>query len=204
VDWSKAKVLFIQNPAAEKIANGHNYSCTPIAKLILNLHLGPVHYMTDDQFMNIGIARYAKGLEQVEEGARDLSYKAVVLDTRNCDQRVLNLVRKMKVPTLITDDINKITENQLAEFLTNASVYVDQRTPTSLQLFTGPKHVVIYNHTAILVSATAYPQVKQNSPFKLINNAQQTLFTGTNVQLQSKGIKITVAPRTAMILAITE
>jgi hypothetical protein len=202
VDWANADVLFIQNPAADKIANGHNYSCVPIAAIMLDLHLDPIHYMTDDQFMSVGVARYAKGLEQVQEGARDLAYKAVVLDTRNCDQRVIKMVEKMKIPTLITDDISKVSEEQLAKFLSDAGVTVDQQTPTSLQLGIGPKHVVIYNHTAQAVTATAYPRVKRDSQFKLVTADGKNIFTGTAAQLQSQGVQVSIEPRTALILEI--
>lgn len=202
VDYANSKVLFIQNPAAHKISNGHNYSCVPIAKLALDLHLNPVHYMSDDQFMNVGVARYAKGLEQVQEGARDLNYKAVVLDTRNCDQRVIKMVQKMKTPTLITDDIEKLTVDPFAKFLKKSGVLVDQQTPTSLQLMTGPQHVVIYNHTAKPVTATAYPRVSRESPFKLITTDKRILFNGTRSQLQIKGITVNIASRTSLILSI--
>ncbi len=202
VDWSQADLLFIQNPAADKIANGHNFSCVPIANLMLDLHLDPAHYMTDDQFLSIGVARYAKGLEQVQEGARDLSYKAVVLDTRNCDQRVIKMVSKMKIPTLITDDVSKVTKEQLAKFLGDAGIATDTQTPESVHWTTGPEHVVIYNHTGKPVTANAFPRVKRDSQFKLVTADGKAVFTGTSSQLQSDGVAVSIEPRTALILKI--
>lgn len=202
VDRTDSDVLFIQNPAADNIGNGHNYSCVPIAKLMIDLHLDPVHYMTDDQYINVGVARYAKGLEQVMEGSRDLAYKAIILDTRNCDQRVIKAVENMKIPTLITDDISKVTADELAKFLTDAGIPVDQQTPTSIQLGVGPGHVVMYNHTGDVVNATAYPRVKRDSQFKLVTSEGKTSFTGTSQQLLSQGVNVQIQPRTALILEI--
>lgn len=202
VNCASSDVLFIQNPGAENVANGHNYSCVPIAKLMIDLHLDPVHYMTDDQFINVGVARYAKGLEQVQEGAADMSYKAIVLDTRNCDQRVIKTVQSMKIPTLITEDISKLTTEELAKFLAEAGVAVDMQTPASLHLGVGPKHVVMYNHTAQAVTATAFPRVKRDSQFKLITAEGKSLFAGTTAQLQSQGVQVSIEPRTALVLMI--
>ncbi|MFG0249466.1 MAG: cellulase family glycosylhydrolase [Phycisphaeraceae bacterium JB051] len=202
MDRSNSQVLFIQNPAAAQIANGHNYSCVPIAKLAIDLHLDPVHYMTDDQYITVGVARYAKGLEQVMEGSRDLSYKAIILDTRNCDQRVVKAVQKMKTPTLITDDISKITNEELAKFLSDAGVAVDTQTPTSIHLGVGPEHVVLYNHSGEKVTANAYPRVNRDSQFKLVTSDGKPLFTGTSGQLQSDGVAVSIEPRTALILQI--
>jgi hypothetical protein len=202
VDWSQSDLLFIQNPAADQIANGHNHSCVPIARMMLNLHLDPAHYMTDDQFLTVGVARYAKGLEQVQEGARDLSYKAVVLDSRNCDQRVIKMVSKMKIPTLITEDIRKVSNEQMIKFLSDAGIATDIKTPQALHWATGPEHVVLYNHTGEKVTANAFPRVKRDSQFKLVTTDGNTLFTGTSSQLRSDGIAVSIEPRTALILQI--
>jgi isopentenyl diphosphate isomerase/L-lactate dehydrogenase-like FMN-dependent dehydrogenase len=158
--------------------------------------------MTDDQFLTVGVARYAKGLEQVQEGARDLSYKAVVLDSRNCDQRVIKMVSKMKIPTLITEDIRKVSNEQMIKFLSDAGIATDIKTPQALHWATGPEHVVLYNHTGEKVTANAFPRVKRDSQFKLVTTDGNTLFTGTSSQLRSDGIAVSIEPRTALILQI--
>lgn len=202
VDWSQSDVLFIQNPAAVPIANGHNYAVVPIAQKSLDLHLGPIHYMTDDQFLHVGSARYTNGLEQVQEGSSNLQYKAVILDIRNCDQRVIRMVEKMKIPTLIVDDMAKLSTSELSHFLSHANVHVDTKTPSDLQIFVGSKHVLIFNHSSKNVSAKAFPNVPQDSAFKLSDEQNKIVFQGTTQQLKSQGIPVKIVTRTGLILNV--
>src|SRR5690606_20796370 len=104
IDQMNAEILFVQNTAAVPINNGLNHACVPFARLTLDLHLAPVHYMTDDQLLGAGLVQMAVGLEQVEQIATGLRYKAAVVDTRNLDSRALELLRGAKLPLLLVDD----------------------------------------------------------------------------------------------------
>lgn len=189
LDRGRAEVLFVQNPAAVPIGNGLNYACVPFAKLALDLHLGPVHYMTDDQLLSVGLVQMAVGLEQVEQVAVGLSYKAVVVDTRNLDQRVLDLIRGSKIPLLVVKDASKLTTGELSAFLAKAGVALDQKTPAELQLIEGPGHLLVYRRSGE-GAAKVYPHLKLEGSFRLIDESGQAVFSGAGDALTQQGLPV--------------
>src|SRR5690606_34682757 len=78
LDLDRAEVLFVQNVGAVPIDNGLNHAAVPFARLALDLHLTPVHYMTDDQLLSTGLVQMAVGLEQVEQIGAGLDYKVAI------------------------------------------------------------------------------------------------------------------------------
>src|SRR5690606_499943 len=128
VDQMGTDVLFVQNTAAVPVANGLNHACVPFARLTRDLHLAPVHYMTDDQLLATGLVQMAVGLEQVEQAAAGLRYKAAIVDTRNLDSRALDLLRGTKIPVLVVDDAETLDRAKLAAFLKDAGLVLDEKT----------------------------------------------------------------------------
>jgi hypothetical protein len=197
----KAEVLIVQNPAATPVNNGLNYSCVPFAKLALDLHLAPVHYMTDDQFIAKGLIQIATGLEQVEQAAGAIRYKAAIVDTRNLDVRALELLRKIKIPLLETDDAEKLTNEELAAFLKSAGLTVDERTPSDLQLIHGPGHLLIYRRAGE-GPAKAYPHLRLDGEFELIDDQGHRAFSGNAAALAQTGLDLNLERWTTAIYQI--
>ncbi len=189
VDMSRAQVLFVQNVAAVPVANGLNHACVPFARLALDLHLGPVHYMTDDQLLGVGLVQMAVGLEQVEQAVAGFSYKAAIVDTRNLDARALDLLRGAKLPVLLTDDAAKLTAAELARFLKNSGLTLDEKTPSALQLVEGPAHFLVYRRSGE-GPARAHPRLRVEGAFELIDEQGRVAFSGTAAALADKGLAL--------------
>ncbi|OAM90461.1 glycoside hydrolase family 5 protein [Termitidicoccus mucosus] len=189
VDLDRAEVLFVQNTAAVPVANGLNHACVPFARLALDLHLAPVHYMTDDQLLATGLVQMAVGLEQVEEVAAGLRYKAAVVDTRNLDSRSLDLLKRSKIPLLIIDDAEALTAETLSTFLREAGLVLDQRTPPGLLLIEGPAHFLVYRRAGE-GPAKAYPRLHVEGTFLLVDEDNKVVFDGTAATLSGQGIDI--------------
>jgi|GEM_PF-851610 Endoglucanase len=189
VDQMNADILFVQNTAAVPINNGLNHACVPFARLALDLHLTPVHYMTDDQLLGTGLVQMAVGLEQVEQIATGLRYKAAVVDTRNLDSRALDLLRGSKLPLLVVDDAAKLTAPELAAFLKKAGVALDEKTPAELQLVEGPSHLLVYRRSGE-GAARAWPRLDRAGPFELIDEQDRVVFSGTAAALAEKGVPV--------------
>ena len=202
VDYSSAKVLFVQNPGAVPVANGLNYAAVPFARLALDLHLAPVHYMTDDQLLDEGLVQMAVGLEQVEEMDSGLSYRAAVVDTRNLDSRALALLEGSGIALLRTEDAAKLTADQLAAFLEGAGVTVDRRTPSQLQLITGPGHLLVYRRSGDSGPARVYPRVHAKGSFELRDESGTAVFKGTADALAADGLEVDVEKWRTVIFSI--
>ncbi|EIP97104.1 endoglucanase [Opitutaceae bacterium TAV1] len=198
LDQNRARVLFVQNPAAVPVANGLNHACVPFARLALDLHLAPVHYMTDDQLLGTGLVQMAVGLEQVEQIATGLAYKAAIVDTRNLDARALELLRSSKIPLLVVDDATRLAADELASFLEKSGMEIDRRTPPGLQLIEGPGHLLVYRRSGE-GAARVYPRLTVDGSFRLIGEDGGIAFAGTAATLAQKGIAIDLpAWRTAI------
>lgn len=205
VDWSRAEVAVIQNTEATKSHNGHNFSCVPFVEHMLTLHLGPVHYLSDDYLIFNGLSRRSLGLEQSADNAIDFSaYRAVVVDRRNLDRRVSELVERLALPVLWVDDMAKLDADELATFLTEAGVHVDRRSPAGTQIAIGPGHVVLYQRRGPGGEATVYPRVERAGSFALIDETSVTRFTGTSSELQERGVAIELAKWRSLILTIKD
>lgn len=189
VDYRKSDVLFVQNPGAVPIHNGLNHACVPLARLALDLHLGPVHYMTDDQLLADGLVQISVGLEQVEELATGLNYRAAIVDTRNLDARALALLANSKIPVLRSPDVAQLTPDEVAAFLTGAGVTVDRRTPAELQLIAGPRHLLVYRRSGE-GAARVYPRLRMNGVVELVDEAGAAVFRGTAGELAERGVSI--------------
>ena len=192
VDWSEAELAFVQNPGAEAIANGHNFSCVPFARLMLNLHLGPVHYLTDDQLLFTGIAERDAGLEQADSpSARVMRYKAFLIDRRNLDARVERILAKLKAPTLWVDNASKLTTDELAAFLEKAGVAVDRRTPPEIQIVCGPRHLVLYRREGEgQEPVRVFPLIAPRGRVRLVDETGGVAFEGTAEELTANGFTI--------------
>lgn len=191
VDYHGAQVLFVQNPAAEPVRNGLNHACVPFARLALDLHLAPVHYMTDDQLLANGLIQMAVGLEQVEEVASGLTYRAAVADTRNMDARTIELLENSKIPVLWVDDADQLTPERLGAFLAEAGVSWDRKTSPELQLIKGPRHLLVYRRSGD-GPARVYPHLDEPGAFRLIGEDGATVFEGTAVRLADEGLDVEV------------
>ena len=203
VDHSKAKILFVQNPGAVPVANGLNYACVPFARLALDLHLAPVHYMTDDQLLANGLVQISAGLEQVETVAAGLNYRAAVVDTRNLDSRALDLLRAAKLPILTTDDAAKLTADELADFLASAGQPVDRRTPPELQLIPGRAHLIVYRRSGENTKPIrVYPRLDYEGARSLVDEQGRVVFTGAADRLAADGIPVDVAKWTSSIFRL--
>lgn len=189
VDQMGADVLFVQNTAAVPVANGLNHACVPFARLALDLHLAPVHYMTDDQLLATGLVQMAVGLEQVEQAAAGLRYKAAIVDTRNLDSRALDLLRGTKIPVLVVDDAETLDRAKLAAFLKDAGLVLDEKTSPELQLIKGPGHLLIYRRSGD-GPARAFPRIDVKGTFQLIDEQDRVVFTGTAETLAANGLQI--------------
>lgn len=190
IDQMRADVLFVQNTAAVPVANGLNHACVPFARLVLDLHLAPAHYMTDDQLLATGLVQMAVGLEQVEQAAAGLRYKAAIVDTRNLDERALDLLRGTKMPVLVVDDAATLTREKLAAFLKNAGLALDEKTPAELQLVQGPGHLLVYRRSGD-GAARAFPRlVGLEGAFQLVDEQDRVAFSGTAETLARDGLAI--------------
>lgn len=203
VDWSRAEVAFIQNPAAVPIANGHNFACVPAARLMLDLHIAPVHYLTDDQFLCTGLVEFPKGLEQVAEASPSLRYKAIVCDRRNLDQRVVRTLSRSDLPILWIDDMERLTADELAELLTGAGIHVDRRTPAGIQYVRGPKHLLVYRRVAAEPDeVTIFPRLDTSGVFRLRAEGGAIAFQGLSADLVQKGLRFSLPKWRSAIFAI--
>ncbi len=189
VDYARPQVLFVQNPAAVPGDNGLNQACTPLARLALDLHLGPVHYMSDDQLLYNGLVQLSSGLEQVESVAAGLHYKAVVVDTRNLDSRALELLAASRLPVLKTADAAALTADELAGFLSRNGVEVDRRTPAALQLIAGPRHLLVYRRSGD-GAAKVYPNLGFEGRAALVDEDGREVFAGTAEALRRDGLRV--------------
>jgi len=193
VDYKRAEVLFVQNPGAVPINNGLNHACVPFARLALDLHLAPVHYMTDDQLLANGLVQISAGLEQVEEVAATLSYRAAVIDTRNIDSRALDLLENSGIPLLEVDDADRLSADQLAAFLKKAGLDLDRKTAPEMQLIAGREHLLVYRRSGESKGAQkVYPRLHVEGRFSLVNEDGKTVFTGTAQKLAKDGLRVTL------------
>ena len=192
VDYRRADVLFVQNPGAVPVNNGLNHACVPLARLALDLHLGPVHYMTDDQLLANGLVQISVGLEQVEEVATGLEYRAAIVDTRNIDSRALALLAESKIPVLRSDDVARLTPDDVAAFLRGAGVTVDRRSPAELQLIAGPQHLLVYRRSGDGGPARVFPRLKVEGVLELVDESGATAFRGTAAELTEQGLMVDV------------
>ncbi|MBP5232060.1 MAG: cellulase family glycosylhydrolase, partial [Planctomycetes bacterium] len=203
VDWSRAEVAVIQNSEALPSGNGHNYACVPFVDLALGLHLGPVHYLTDDYLIFNGLSRRSLGLEQASDSAIDFgAYKALVVDQRNLDARIARLLKDCKVPVLMVEDMGKLRAAELAAFLRKAGVAVDDKTPFGLQIAVGPRHVVLYRRAGEGGKSRVYPRVRRDGAFKLRDEQGRAVFSGTAGELAEKGVEISLDKWRSLILEI--
>lgn len=189
VEMDNAQVLFVQNPGAVPVANGLNHALVPFAKLALDLHLTPVHYMTDVQLLSTGLVQMAVGLEQVEQITAGLPYQAIVVDTRNLDRRALELVQSSGIPVLVVEDAAALSQTRLAEFLKSAGIQMDELTPSELQLIKGPKHLLVYRRSGD-GPARIHPRLDWEGSFTLVDENGVTAFKGTASELIDEGIEI--------------
>ncbi|NOY80130.1 MAG: glycoside hydrolase family 5 protein [Kiritimatiellaeota bacterium] len=192
VDTSTAQVVFIQNPAAIPTANGHNLACVPIARLVLQLHLAPVRYLTDDQVIDTGLIRMSIGTEQVREAAEALTAKALVVDRRNLDARVERMLRNVRtVPVLWTDDPATLSPDELAAFLERAGVFVDRRTPADIQIVRGPQHLVLYRRAGDGArEVRVFPRLRREGPVQLQDEDGRAVFEGSRDELARNGFTV--------------
>ncbi len=203
VDWSRAEVALIQNTEAVHSSNGQNYSVPPFVDLMLSLHLGPVHLLPDDYLIYNGLSRVSEGLEQVSGCSVDLAkYKAVVVDRRNLDARVAAILERSGAKILWSDNVGKLSLDELASFLEGAGVEVDRRSPAGLQVAIGAKNVLLYRRAGEGGRSVVYPAVKRAGSFKLLDESGRTLFEGTAAQLKEKGFEVELGKWRSMILDI--
>lgn len=190
VDWSGAEIAFVQNVAAAEIANGHNFSCVPIAKLMLDLHLFPIHYLTDDHLIFGHTVELSKGLEQVEKPAAQVSrYRAFVVDRRNLDQRVERMLNKLSIPMLWVDDMSELKTDELAPFLEKAGLPVDRRTPREIHMVHGPQHLVVYRREGEdAAPVLIYPRIPREGIFSLIKEDGAVAYEGSAAGLGRNGM----------------
>lgn len=207
VDWSGARVAVIQNPAAVPISNGHNWSVVPWVKIALDVHLETYHLLTDDEIIDRLITQVPSGLEQVEGFSADFDYDAVVVDRRNLDARVLQILDRddFEIPILWIDDMADLQADQLASFLTDAGVRVDTRTEAGLQLVQGPEHLVVYRRYGNENRRSPIrPRIRRDGSFRLVDEAGEVLYTGTAQQLERRGLPVKVATWRSLILRIEQ
>jgi hypothetical protein len=205
IDRMKAQVAFVQNTDAADNGNGHNFSCVPLAKAALDVHLNPVHYLTDAQFRFYASAEMSVGLEQVVEASENLQYKAYIVDKRELDKKVEKQLAAMGVPVLWLDDAKDLTAEKLAEFLTSAGIATDTKTPKEIQLAEGPEHVVVYRRLKgeAPEQCRIYPLLKDKpGDFELVNEAGQSVFKGNAQSLAEQGLEINLPLWKSMILKV--
>ncbi len=202
VDWNNAEVAFVQNPGALPISNGHNYSCVPFAQLMLDLHLAPVHYLTDDQVIYSGLTNVSEGLEQVSASAFSANYKALIVDTRNLDDRVMRSLKNGKLPILWTDDPARLRKDDVVKFLTKCGVEVNTKSPAEVQLIKGPKHLVLYRRYGDNKKVKIFPRLKIVGKFNLVDENGKTVFDGDAKNLYESGLNVELPRWKSLILAI--
>lgn len=203
LDWSHASVAIIQNVAAAPIENGHNFSCVPFAEAALALHLGPVHYLTDDEIIYHGIVRESKGLEQVNEASATLNgYQAVLVDPRNLDARVAQVLASSHIPQLVIADPAHLDLAVVSAFLKTHGVTVDQQTPADLQVAVGPKHLVLFCRRGPGGMVRIHTPLTLSGSFRLIAEDGQVIFRGTAADLVTHGAEINVPRWSSAILRI--
>jgi len=205
LDRSKAEVAFVQSAAADKSGNGYNYACVPLAKAALDAHLSPVHYLNDEQFRYLGSATVSVGLEQVVEMSERMQYKAYVVDKRNLDPRVEDMLKKTNAKVLWLDSADDLTGEKLADFLKSAGVSVDTKTPRSIQLVEGPAYLLAYRRLAgDPDEATIYPQLRHAGKFRLVDESGKKVFEGTAVELADVGLPVHLSKWRSAIFKISE
>lgn len=201
-DLAGAKILFVQHPAAESNANGHNHAAVAFARAVLDLHLQPVHYMTDQQLVYTGQTMFSRGFEQVDASGEGLgAYSAIIVDTRNMDKRALDIVRGSGAPVLEFDAERPIDVAAIGAFLEKSGVVVDRKTSTQFQLVEGPAHLLVYRRTA--GDATRiYPRLAREGVFSLVAESGATVFTGTADTLAAEGVAVELTPYASAIFRI--
>ena len=177
-----ADIAFVQNQFAATTENGHNYACVPIAKLAMDLHLLPgAHYYTEDQFQD-------KFSPTNQDMPLQLPYKAVVADKRNMTDTTIQQLEAQSVPVLLCEDITQLTKEELAAFLTDAGVVIDQKTSEDIWVIEAPNHLVLYRRkNESNGSETVYPMLKHAGQFSLVDEQGGEVFRGTAQQLHETG-----------------
>ncbi len=193
LDRQRAEVAFVQSDTAVPASNGHNFGCVPFAKAALDVHLSPLHYLTDSHFRYLAAAELSVGLEQVVESSEKMKYKAYVVDRRNLDPRVEAALKTLQARVLWLDKADDLTAEALADFLKKMDVAVDTKTPREIQLVEGPKYLVAYKRLASDSNAVRiYPILHRTGDVELFNEAGQSVFKGSVTELAEKGIEITL------------
>lgn len=203
IDWSKAEVGIIQNSEAVPSTNGHNFACVPFAEMQVALHLGPVHYITDDEIVYRGIVRESKGLEQVSDASASLSgYKAILVDPRNLDARVAAALKSLAIPQLVVPDAGTMDLQAVAAFLAAHGVGVDRETPADIQVAVGPRHLVLFRRAGESGPARLRTPLAIPGSFKLIAEDGTAVFSGTAAELRRDGCEVVIARWRMAILRV--
>ena len=193
LDRQRAEVAFVQSDTAVPASNGHNFGCVPFAKAALDVHLSPLHYLTDAHFRYLAAAELSVGLEQVVESSEKMKYKAYIVDRRNLDPRVESALKTLQARVLWLDKADGLTADSLAEFLKKMDVAVDTKTPREIQFVEGPKYLVAYKRLASESDAARiYPILHRTGNVELFSEAGQSVFKGSANELAEKGIEITL------------
>lgn len=202
VDYAKSDILFVQNPAAIPNANGHNFAAVACATVALELHLQPVHYMTDDQLIFSGQTMFSRGFEQVHSLASGLgSYKAIIVDNRNIDERAMAIVRDSGIPFMEFGKDAPLEAKAVAEFLKKNSVPFDDKTSAEFQWVQGPEYLLVYRRSAG-ESARIFPFLKVDGDFKLIAEDGREAFSGNAAKLAADGFAVDLLKYTGTIYKI--
>lgn len=205
VDWSNAEVALIQNVAAVPIQNGYNHACVPFARLMLDLHLnGNVRYWSDDQIIYSGLTNVSEGLEQVSEARLENACKAIIVDSRNLDDRVRTALKALDTPVLWTDDPATLEAEKVAEFLAEAGVRLNRKSPPEIQLIEGPGHLIAYRRMGEGNGSRIYPLLKRSGNFILTDENGRVVFRGNADTLYRQGIELTLPKWRSVILTITK
>lgn len=194
VDWSHADLAVVQNTEAAPSGNGYNYACVPFVKLMLDLHLAPVHYLSDDMIIAMGLGRVSQALDTVEglEAAGLDQYKGLVVDRRNLDSRIENTLGKLKMPILWVDDMGKLTAEDLIAFLDKNGIRYDTRTPVGIQIAIGPNHLALFRRKGEGGDSRVYPLIMRDKPFSLVDEAGKTVYQGDSATLAREGFPVTL------------
>ncbi|WP_136708307.1 cellulase family glycosylhydrolase [Agromyces sp. H66] len=192
VDWSGAEVAFIQNPAAVPVANGHNFAAVPFVRRALDLHVPVWHLLTDDEIIDTMLTQVPSGLEQVDGLDASFDYSAVVVDRRNLDARVREVLERddFEKPILWVDDAEDLSTDALGAFLRKADIAEDRRTSADLQLVYGPQHLVVYRRSGSDGSERVFPRVPRESGFTLVDESGEAVFQGDTRTLWTRGLTI--------------
>lgn len=203
VDWSQAEVAVVQNSEAVPSVNGHNFACVPFAELMLALHLGPVHYLSDDEVVYRGIVRESKGLEQVSDASAALAgYKAILVDPRNLDARVAAALKSCPIPQLVVSDPGHLDAPAVAAFLTAQGVAVDTRTPAGIQVAVGPQHLVLFRRAGDSGPFRLHIPLAISGSFRLEDESGRSVFSGGAAELVRDGAALELDRWRAAILRI--